>query len=522
VLSIRRLFYQEKDFEKLNLLVQLDTRFQLLFLKDLDTTTQQNLPNFINYFLKQTAAPYVMSLDATTRLRPQALDLMLAKIYPSPKVQMVYADHDEYLMKGQRAEPNFKPDWNGELFYSSALCENAIHSLSTGCYLMKREIWSHFCQSSTLHIKATDLLQLSLILSALELINSQVPAVLSKAIVHIPLVFSHHQTKVLALQQRQSIANLFDLHFQQLNINASIALTKSAGKINYPIQHNEKDQLPLVSIIIPTRNNYFLLKQCLDSIIEKTSYKPYEIIVIDNGSNDEATLKYFKEIKNNPLIKVIRDNDVFNYSSLNNHAVELAKGQFIALLNDDIQVIESNWLHEMIAYAQQAHIGVVGAKLYYPNYTIQHAGVVLVGSIARHVHKGLTASDLGYCSRAQLAQSYTAVTAACLVVKRSIYKQLNGLNSLDLTVGWNDIDFCLRVKEAGYENIWTPHAQLLHHESATRGQDISPEKRARAEKEFRYMQKRWGQKMNVDVAYNPNLTDAYEDFSYAWPPRGNI
>lgn len=511
-----------EDFEKFNLLVQLDNRFQLLFLKDLDANSQQNIPALISHFLKQNSAPYLMSLDANTRLRPQALDLMLAKIHTSTTVQMVYADHDAYLMTGQRAEPNFKPDWNSELFYSSALCENALHSLSVGCYLMKREIWSLFCQSSTLQINSTDQLQLSLILTGLELINSQNPEMLHQAVVHLPKVLSHHQAKHLSLEQRQIVADLLQEHFLKLNRNATISLTQATGKINYPIQLDEKGQLALVSIIIPTRNNYFLLKQCLDSIIEKTSYKPYEIIVIDNGSNDEATLEYFKEVKNNPLIKVIRDNDVFNYSSLNNHAVKLAKGQFIALLNDDIQVIETNWLHEMIAYAQQAHVGVVGAKLYYPNYTIQHAGVVLVGSISRHIHKGLAASDLGYCSRAQLAQSYTAVTAACLVVKQSIYQQLNGLNSLDLTVGWNDIDFCLRVKEAGYENIWTPHAQLLHHESATRGQDISPEKRARAEKEFRYMQKRWGQKMNVDVAYNPNLSDAYDDFSYAWPPRGNI
>lgn len=511
-----------EDFEKFNLLVQLDNRFQLLFLKDLDANSQQNIPALISHFLKQNSAPYVMSLDANTRLRPQALDLMLAKIDTSTTVQMVYADHDAYLMKGQRAEPNFKPDWNNELFYSSALCENALHSLSLGCYLMKREIWSLFYQSSTLKMEALGQLQLSHILTGLELINSQIPEVLHQSIVHVPKVLSHHQAKHLGLEQRQIVADLLQEHFQKLNRNAAISLTPMAGKINYPIVLDDSSQLPLVSLIIPTRNNYFLLKQCLDSIIEKTSYKPFEIIVIDNGSNDEATLEYFKEVKNNPLIKVIRDNDVFNYSSLNNHAVELAKGQFIALLNDDIQVIETNWLHEMIAYAQQAHVGVVGAKLYYPNYTIQHAGVVLVGSIARHVHKGLTASDLGYCSRAQLAQSYTAVTAACLVVKQSIYKQLNGLNSLDLTVGWNDIDFCLRVKEAGYENIWTPHAQLLHHESATRGQDISQEKRARAEKEYRYMQKRWGQKMKVDVAYNPNLTDAYDDFSYAWPPRGNI
>lgn len=511
-----------EDFEKFNLLVQLDTRFQLLFLKDLDLSNRHNLPALVRYFLTQTTAPYVMSFDATTRLRPQALDLMLAKIHTSTTVQMVYADHDAYLMKGQRAEPNFKPDWNNELFYSSALCENALHSLSLGCYLMKREIWSLFCQSSTLQLRATDQLQLSLILTGLELINSQNPEMLHQAVVHLPKVLSHHQAKHLNLEQRQIVADLLQEHFQKLNRNATISLTQATGKINYPIQLDEKEQLPLVSIIIPTRNNYFLLKQCIESIIEKTSYKPYEIIIIDNGSNDETTLEYFKEVKNNSLIKVIRDNDIFNYSSLNNHAVELAKGQFIALLNDDIQVIETNWLHEMIAYAQQAHVGVVGAKLYYPNYTIQHAGVVLVGSISRHVHKGLTPSDIGYCSRAQLAQSYTAVTAACLVVKQSIYKQLNGLNSLDLTVGWNDIDFCLRVKEAGYENIWTPHAQLLHHESATRGQDISPEKRARAEKEYRYMQKRWGQKMNVDVAYNPNLTDAYDDFSYAWPPRGNI
>jgi GT2 family glycosyltransferase len=255
--------------------------------------------------------------------------------------------------------------------------------------------------------------------------------------------------------------------------------------------------------------------------LSKTSYPNYEILVVDNGSDQSETLDYLQMLIANPKIRVVRDNYAFNYSALNNYAVAFAKGEVLALVNDDIEVCESSvdWLTEMVSHALRPGVGAVGARLWYPNQTLQHAGMVLVGGVARHVHKHLPKGDTGFNGRAVLTQNFSAVTGACLVVKKALFEQVGGLNDQELAVGFNDVDFCLKLGEAGYRNIWTPHAELIHHESATRGQDNSPEKQRRAEKELRYMRKRWGDKLFNDPAYNPNLTDGRDDMSFAWPPR---
>ena len=173
----------------------------------------------------------------------------------------------------------------------------------------------------------------------------------------------------------------------------------------------------------------------------------------------------------------------------------------------------------MVGHALRPGVGAVGARLWYPDQTIQHAGMVLVGGVARHIHKHLPKGEVGFNGRAVLTQNFSAVTGACLVVKKALFEQVGGLNDQELAVGFNDVDFCLKLGEAGFRNVWTPHAELIHHESATRGQDSSPEKQRRAEKELRYMRKRWGDKLSIDPAYNPNLSDGRDDMSFAWPPR---
>jgi GT2 family glycosyltransferase len=263
-----------------------------------------------------------------------------------------------------------------------------------------------------------------------------------------------------------------------------------------------------------------LVKQCIESIEAKTSYANYEIMLVDNGSDDPAALAYFKELDTRPNIRVLRDDRPFNYAALNNAAVAQAQGELVALVNNDIEVITPDWLSEMVSIALQPGVGAVGARLWYPNMTLQHAGVILgVGGIAAHAHRGMPAGREGYGGRAGLIQSFSAVTAACLVIRKSIYEQVGGFDEVHLQVAFNDVDFCLRVREAGYRNVWTPYAELMHHESATRGKDLSPEKRARFEREVAYMRERWGELLENDPAYSPNLMLAREDFSYAWPPR---
>ena len=217
---------------------------------------------------------------------------------------------------------------------------------------------------------------------------------------------------------------------------------------------------------------------------------------------------------------MIRNDDAFNYSALNNLGVSVAKGELIGLINNDIEVISPDWLNEMVANALRPGIGVVGAKLLYPNGTLQHAGVILgIGGWAGHSHKGFPKSIPGYAGRTSLVSEFSAVTGACLVIKKETYQRLGGLNAVDLKVACNDVDLCLGARALGLRNIWTPYAELFHHESVTRGYEDDPIKKARFAAEVSYMRNKWGDIFKNDPMYSPNLTLDYEDFSYAWPPR---
>jgi GT2 family glycosyltransferase len=257
----------------------------------------------------------------------------------------------------------------------------------------------------------------------------------------------------------------------------------------------------------------------VESLLGITSYENYEVIIIDNGSIEPETLKWFDEIQakyKNIYIK--RDDRSFNYSALNNAAVNQTSGEYVLLLNNDIEIIAPDWLSEMVSLAVRPGNGCVGAKLYYPDGQIQHAGVVVgIGGVAGHVHCHFDGRHPGYFGRLTMRQNFTAVTAACLLVKRSIYDQVGGLNEADLAVAFNDIDFCLKVHEAGYKNVWTPFAEMIHHESASRGYDDTPEKRARFAGEVAYMKDRWNTARYFDPEYNPNLTRAHGNFSFSEP-----
>ncbi|RZI66852.1 MAG: glycosyltransferase family 2 protein, partial [Variovorax sp.] len=280
---------------------------------------------------------------------------------------------------------------------------------------------------------------------------------------------------------------------------------------------------PSVTLIIPTRNALGLLRQCVESIVALTRYPDYEILLVDNGSDDQEALAWLAAAGEQPGIRVLRDDGPFNYSALNNRAVGLARGELVALVNNDIEVISPDWLGEMVSLALQPGVGPVGAKLLYPDETVQHGGVLLgVGGeegVAGHANKSLPAWQGGYMDRGLAVQSFSAVTAACLVVRKALYEQVGGLDEVNLKIAYNDIDFCLRLREAGYRAVWTPWAELFHHESATRGSDVTPAQRARFDQEHAYMRQRWSDLIANDPAYNPNLTIHAENFGLAWPPR---
>jgi len=249
--------------------------------------------------------------------------------------------------------------------------------------------------------------------------------------------------------------------------------------------------------------------------MEKTINFNYEVIVVDNESDEPDCLEYLATINKLPNIKVINYNHPFNFSALNNFAVKQAQGKYVLLLNNDTEVLAKNWLHELLRYAEKVGVGCVGAKLFYPTGQIQHGGVVMgYGGGADHAFKMSARGDAGYMNRLITPQNYSAVTAACLLVSKSIYLQLGGLDET-LEVAFNDVDFCLKVREAGYRNVWLPTAQLIHHESPTRGLDISPIKKARFDSELSKIKARWVNYIKADPAYHPALALNRHDFAYS-------
>lgn len=460
-----------------------------------------------NSGLSLATGEWIALLDHDDMLSENALLTVAQYIEKNPRAQMIYSDEDKIDIKGLRHGPYFKSDWNQDLFYS----HNMFSHL--GCY--KFDLIKKVGGFRPGFEGAQDY---DLALRCIEQISSD-------QIIHIPKILYHwrvHAKSTASFANAKPYAELagekaLNAHFERRSINAQVKAVSHGYRVKYELPTN----LPLVSIIIPTRNAVNLIRQCIDSVIAKTAYTHFEVIVVDNGSDDPATLDYLKSLSQSSRFKVISCAGEFNYSLLNNLAVAQCRGEYIALMNNDIEVISENWLSEMISIASQVGVGAVGAKLLYPDKSLQHGGVILgLGGVAGHSHKHLGYDQPSYFSRASLIQSFSAVTAACLVVSKFNYNAAGGLDDINLKVAFNDVDFCLRLGELGLRNVWTPYAELFHHESATRGSDeIDPAKQVRFAAESNYMYKRWGKLLTNDPAYNPNLTLEKEDFSLAFPPR---
>jgi glycosyltransferase involved in cell wall biosynthesis len=458
-----------------------------------------------NSALEIATGQWVALMDHDDVLPEHALFWVVNEINANPDARLIYSDEDKLGADGERESPYFKPDWNIDLFYS----QNMFSHLGVYETALLREVGGF-------RIGFEGAQDYDLVLRCME-------RVAPGQIRHIPKVLYHWRVHA------QSTANTKDAKpYAQLAgeraLNEHFVRVGTRGRVTYvgngyQARYDLPDPAPLVSLIIPTRNAMQLVRQCVDSIEARTTYPNYEFILVDNGSDDPESLAYFETLKQRPNFRVIRDDSEFNYSKLNNLAVAAARGDIVGLINNDIEVITPDWLSEMVSIACQPGVGAVGARLWYPDHTLQHAGVVLgIGGVAGHAHKRLPNDRGGYFERAALIQSFSVVTAACLIVQKKHYLAVNGLNEAELKVAFNDVDFCLRLREAGLRNVWTPYAELFHHESATRGEDTNPEKQQRFAGEVRYMMKRWGDALTHDPAYNPNLTLVHEDFSLAWPP----
>jgi len=463
-----------------------------------------------NSALELATGDFVALLDHDDMLSEHALYWVVKEINDHPDAKIIYSDEDKIELNDIRHQPYFKCDWNFDLFLS-------------------RNLFNHLCVYKTDLVKSVGGFRkgiegaqdYDLALRCLDQIDFS-------QIYHIPRILYHWRVlegstaldtdeKPYAMLAGERAINEY---LSRNKIAAKAKLTSGEWGYWYRVSYEIPEPFPLVSLIIPTKNGVELLRKCINSIIGKTLYSNYEIIIIDNSSDEQETLEYLESVHTTPNITVIRDDGPFNFSALNNKAVKNTTGNIIGLINDDVEVISPEWLGEMVSLVTRPEVGIVGARLWYPDDTLQHGGIILgIGGVAGHSHKKLPKGHPGYYGRAELLQSYSAVTAACLLVRKEVYMEVGGMDEQDLSIAFNDVDFCLRVRDKGYRVLWTPYAELYHYESASRGYEDTQEKQMRFRGEIECIQKRWGHILKNDPAYNPNLTLEKEDFSYAFPPR---
>src|SRR5690625_2417819 len=453
-----------------------------------------------NTLLERVKGGYLALVAPRDLLASHALLRVAEQLIVKPDLALVYADEDTIDTECTRSSPCFKPDWNPDLLMG----QNYIGRLAVLKVDLVRKIGGFRESVEGPH--------------EYDLLLRCIPHLGSDNVAHIPDVLYHRRSakdaEPFSNRDSKNDAGLRAVT-EYLRVNHSGAkAVKGQVPDSYRVIWPLPEPLPRVSLLIPTRDGVDLLKPCVDAILAKTDYPNMEVIILDNQSRCARTLAYFDALATDHRVSVHRWDHPFNYSAINNYGATLATGDIIGLVNNDIEPINGDWLREMVSQVIRPDIGCVGAKLYYPDGRIQHAGVILgVGGVAAHSHRFLPGDSAGYCSRLTLVQNLSAVTAACLLVRKSVFNEVGGLDEEHLAVAFNDVDFCLKVREAGYRNLWTPYAQLYHHESATRGAEDTRAKRERFLGEVKTMQQRWGHALSTDPAYNLNLTRQREDFS---------
>ncbi|MFC6634839.1 glycosyltransferase family 2 protein [Microbulbifer taiwanensis] len=477
-----------------------DERIQVVFREENGHITAAS-----NSALALAKGEYIALLDHDDTLAPHALQRVAEAIAENPQAQLFYSDEDKIDEQGERFDPHFKPGWNPDLLLS----QNYICHLTVLKAALVKQVGGFRLgvEGSQDH----------------DLLLRCMPHLKAGNVVHIPEVLYHWRAISGSTAQQGCAKNYAAtagvravadyLESEGLQATAEPGTAPNSYRVRWVIPQHA----PLVSLLVPTRDGIDILKPCVEAILSRTDYPNFELLILDNQTRCEATLRFLEEVSaSDARVSVHRWDRPFNYSAINNFGAGLAKGEIIGLVNNDIEPINGDWLTEMVGQALRPEIGCVGAKLYYPNDTIQHGGVILgIGGVAGHSHKYLSRNEYGYFSRLHLVQNLSAVTAACLLLRKSVFEEVGGLDEENLVVAFNDVDLCLKVREAGYRNLWTPYAELYHHESVSRGADNTMAKRKRAQREAEHMRSRWGAQLDTDPAYNPNLTLVHEDFSLA-------
>ena len=471
-----------------------DSRIKVKYLKE-----NRGISDNFNAAISIATGEYIGFLDHDDMLAPYAIYEIVRAINEDPDAECLYSDEDKIDRDSRkRFEPHFKPDWSPDL----------LRSLNYIChfFVIKKDLLGKIGVFRKDFDGAQDY---DLILRATER---------AKKIIHIPKILYHWRVNKRStaggpdrkIYAYRSARKALEEHLKRTGLDGRIEMMEIPGcyKVSYRIP-----KTPLLSIIIPNRNNVKTLKKCIDSLY-KGIYKNFEILIVENGSTEEGIFKLYEKLQKDSKINVLSWNRSFNFSAINNFASQYAKGELLLFLNNDMEAINKDCLERMVEHAIKKEVGAVGAKLYYPNNTIQHAGIVIgIRGFAGHSHKMAPGDSQGYFFRLKVIQNVSAVTGACLMTRKELFNQLGGFDE-DFSVALNDVDFCLRLRENGYLIVWTPFAEFYHYESLTRGYDDGSEKLKRLNNEINMFRERWEDLLEKgDPYYSPNLTLSKEDFS---------
>lgn len=480
----------------LSLLEKEDTRIKVVH-----SDKQLNISQNTNRALENAKGDFLIFLDHDDILTEHALYECVRVLNQYPDVDVIYSDEDKMSMNGKKFfQPHFKPDFNIDL----------LTSVNYICHL--------FCVKRLLQTKIGNMREefdgaqdYDFVLRCVEQ---------AEKIYHIPKILYHWRcSENSTAENPESKMYAFDAgrraiqeHYNRVGIQAYVEMGEYLGLYRTRYILEEK---PKVSIIIPNKDHIEDLDRCISSIESKTSYENYEYIIVENNSVEEETFFYYNNLEEkNPRVRVVYYKGDFNYSAINNFGAQYADGEYLWLLNNDTSVINNDCIEELLGYCSRDDVGIVGARLYYEDDTIQHAGVVIgFGGIAGHCFVQQPKDSTGYCHRIICAQDYSAVTAACMMIKKSVFDDVGGLSE-DLKVAFNDIDFCMKVRTSGKLIVYNPYAELYHFESKSRGLEDTPEKIQRFQNEIKLFSEKWPDILkNGDPFYNPNLTLDSQDFS---------
>ncbi|MBQ3394272.1 MAG: glycosyltransferase family 2 protein [Oscillospiraceae bacterium] len=453
-----------------------------------------------NIAVSHADGEYIAFADHDDILSPDAI-YQLHRAVDETGADIVYSD--EALFDSDYTDPtvgHFKPDFS---YYYLTNCNYICHLTC-----MRKELFEQLGGLDSARDGAQDH---DLLLRATEIEGIRIH--------HIPRVLYywrvHSRSTSRGVEAKPYVTknaiDMLDRHLARIKVEGKAREGKFPS--TYKIDYRVKDE-PLVSIIIPNKDQAEMLTRCIDSIYSKTEYTNFEVLIVENNSTGREIFETYDRLeKEHDGLRVLRWEKPFNFSRINNFAAAQAKGDLFLLLNNDIEIINGQWLTEMVSLCLQKDVGIVGAMLYYPNDTIQHAGVITgLGGYAGHSHKYHPRGRSGYMFRLSCVQDLSCVTAACMLVRKDVYEKAHGLDE-DFTVAFNDVDFCLRVRNMGYHILWTPYAECYHYESISRGSDTSGAKKERFEGERKRLKDRFGDSLTSDPFYNPNLTLDMEDFS---------